>query len=53
MRRFFNEIGLNENRLRFEYIGVPESQKLIDTLLKMNKELTELGSNPIPTLTRS
>ncbi|MFC1707971.1 hydrogenase iron-sulfur subunit [Planctomycetota bacterium] len=46
------EMGLSSMRLRFEYIGVPQSQKFVDTLAQMDKDLRVLGPNPIPTLQR-
>ncbi len=41
-----DQLGLNSSRLRFEYIGAPMQGKLMETLLKMNQKLKQLGPNP-------
>jgi heterodisulfide reductase subunit A len=52
MKRLLAETGVSEKRLRFEYIGVPQSQLFVDTIVKMEKELRALGPNPIGKLER-
>jgi heterodisulfide reductase subunit A len=52
MRSMLTQLGLSESRLRFEYIGVPQSEKLVDTLVAMDRDLRRLGPNPIPRLSR-
>jgi heterodisulfide reductase subunit A len=52
MKRLFEELGLSPKRLRFEYIGVPQSQQFVDALVQMDRDLRALGPNPIPTLSR-
>jgi heterodisulfide reductase subunit A len=41
-----DQLGLDGGRLRFDYIGVPHSQKFVDTITEMDKQLRELGPNP-------
>jgi heterodisulfide reductase subunit A len=53
MRGLMSELGLAEGRLRFETIGVPQSQKLVETLTSMDTELRALGPSPIPSLART
>ncbi|MBW1879245.1 MAG: hydrogenase iron-sulfur subunit, partial [Deltaproteobacteria bacterium] len=52
MKRLFEELGVSPKRLRFEYIGVPQSQQFVDVLVQMDRDLRALGPNPIPTLSR-
>jgi heterodisulfide reductase subunit A len=52
MKRLLAETGVSDKRLRFEYIGVPQSQLFVDTIVKMEKELRALGPNPIGMLER-
>ena len=40
------QLGLDQGRLRFEYIGAPMQGKLIETLEAMNVKLRSLGPNP-------
>ncbi len=53
LRKLLDELGVAQQRLRFEYIGVPQGQKLVDTLAQMDEQLRALGPNPIPALQRS
>jgi len=45
-RAVMGQLGLDQSRLRFEYIGAPMQEKLIDTLDAMNEKLRKLGPNP-------
>jgi len=40
------QLGLDQGRLRFEYIGAPMQAKLVDTLKAMDGRLRKLGPNP-------
>jgi heterodisulfide reductase subunit A len=40
------QLGLDQGRLRFEYIGAPMQAKLVDTLKTMDERLRKLGPNP-------
>jgi heterodisulfide reductase subunit A len=53
LKKYFSEMGLSEKRLRFEYIGVPQSRKFVATLERMDRDLRALGPNPIPNLGRA
>jgi coenzyme F420-reducing hydrogenase delta subunit len=48
MKTLFESLGLSSHRLRFENIGVPQSQLFVDTITRMDTELRKLGPNPIP-----
>ena len=45
-RSLMGQLGLDQGRLRFEYIGAPMQAKLVSTLQAMNETLTKLGPNP-------
>ena len=45
-RAVMGQLGLDQGRLRFEYIGAPMQGKLIETLEAMNVKLRSLGPNP-------
>jgi len=45
-RAVMGQLGLDQGRLRFEYIGAPMQGKLIETLEAMNEKLRSLGPNP-------
>ncbi len=45
-RAVMGQLGLDQGRLRFEYIGAPMQGKLIETIEVMNKKLGQLGPNP-------
>lgn len=50
MRTLLGQLGVSERRVRFEYIGVPQSQKFVDTLVGMDADLRALGPNPVASL---
>jgi heterodisulfide reductase subunit A len=45
-RAVMGQLGLDQGRLRFEYIGAPMQGKLLETLEAMNAKLRALGPNP-------
>ena len=45
-RAVMGQLGLDQGRLRFEYIGAPMQGKLLETIEAMNKKLRSLGPNP-------
>ena len=45
-RAVMGQLGLDQARLRFEYIGAPMQGKLLETLEAMNIKLRTLGPNP-------
>jgi heterodisulfide reductase subunit A len=47
MRTLFEQLGLSTTRLRFENIGVPQSQLFVDTSTQMDADLRKLGRSPI------
>jgi len=47
MRALMGQLGLDPERLRFEYIGAPMQAKLMDTLRKMDARLRTLEPNPV------
>jgi heterodisulfide reductase subunit A len=47
MRELFEQLGLSSKRLRFENIGVPQSQLFVDTITQMDDDLKRLGRNPL------
>jgi heterodisulfide reductase subunit A len=47
MRTLFEQLGVNPQRLRFENIGVPQSQLFVDTIAQMDANLRALGPNPM------
>lgn len=50
LSRVLEQLGLAPERLRFEYIGVPQSQLFVDTVQKMDEALRKLGPNPAAAL---
>jgi len=48
-RAVLEQLGLQSSRLRFEYIGAPMQEKLLDTLRTMDSKLRKLGPNPVAT----
>jgi heterodisulfide reductase subunit A len=46
MRTLYEQLGLSPSRLRFENIGVPQSQLFVDTIVQMDADLRALGPNP-------
>ena len=49
-RAVMAQLGLDQSRLRFEYIGAPMQGKLIETLEAMNEKIRKLGPNPAATV---
>lgn len=47
MRTLFEQLGFSPKRLRFENIGVPQSQLFVDTVVQMDADLRALGPNPL------
>ena len=45
-RALMGQLGLDQGRLRFEYIGAPMQGKLLETIEAMNAKLRTLGPNP-------
>jgi len=45
-RALMGQLGMNQGRLRFEYVGAPMQAKLMDVLRKMDATLRQLGPNP-------
>jgi coenzyme F420-reducing hydrogenase delta subunit len=45
-RAVIGQLGLDQARLRFEYIGAPMQGELIETIETMNEKLKRLGPNP-------
>ena len=41
------DLGLDQGRLRFEYIGAPMQAKLREVLATMDAKLRPLGTNPV------
>jgi heterodisulfide reductase subunit A len=48
LRTLFEQLGFSPRRLRFENIGVPQSQLFVDTIRQMDADLRSLGPNPLP-----
>jgi len=46
-RACMKQLGLDPERLRFEYIGAPMQEKLVKTLGTMSERLRQLGPNPV------
>jgi heterodisulfide reductase subunit A len=46
VRALMGQLGMNQGRLRFEYIGAPMQAKLMDVLRTMDATLRQLGPNP-------
>ena len=46
-RALLGQLGIDQSRLRFEYIGAPMQAKLVDTIKAMTKKLAALGPNPV------
>lgn len=49
-RAVLEQLGLQPARLRFEYIGAPMQDKLLETLRAMDDKLRSLGPNPAATM---
>ena len=50
LRTLLGQLGVSEKRVRFEAIGVPQSQKFVDTLTRMDADLRALGPSPVARL---
>ncbi len=46
LKKLMDDIGLEEKRVRLEWISASEGQKFADTVNEMVKETKELGPNP-------
>lgn len=46
LKKLMEDIGLEERRVRLEWISASEGQKFADTVNEMVKETKELGPNP-------
>ena len=46
LKKLMEDIGLEEKRVRLEWISASEGQKFADTVNEMVKETKELGPNP-------
>ncbi len=51
-RATMKQLGLDPNRLRFEYIGAPMQEKLCETLASMDAALRKLGPVPVAGVAR-
>ncbi|HUT82314.1 MAG TPA: hydrogenase iron-sulfur subunit [Candidatus Bathyarchaeia archaeon] len=47
LHRLMKQIGLNEDRLRLEFISAGEGNKFADTVIEMVEKLKELGPSPL------
>jgi F420-non-reducing hydrogenase iron-sulfur subunit len=47
MKKLLEDLGLEEKRVRLEWISASEGQKFADTVNEMVKETKEMGPNPI------
>lgn len=47
LKKLLTDMGVEEERVRFEYISASEGQKFADTVTDFVKELKKLGPNPI------
>ncbi|UCE75099.1 MAG: hydrogenase iron-sulfur subunit [Methanomassiliicoccales archaeon] len=47
LKKLLEDIGLEEKRVRLEWISASEGQKFADTVNEMMKETIKLGPNPI------
>jgi len=52
LKKLMDQLGINPNRVRFEYISASEGQKFADTVTEFVDELKELGPNPIKEVKR-
>lgn len=49
LRKLLVQLGLNENRLRLEWISAAEGDKFARVLTEFTAELKKMGQNPIKT----
>ncbi len=47
LKKLLKDMGVEPERVRFEYISASEGQKFADTVTDFVKELKKLGPNPI------
>jgi F420-non-reducing hydrogenase iron-sulfur subunit len=47
LKKFLNEMGLEPERVRFEYISASEGQKFAHVVKDFVEELKKLGPNPL------
>lgn len=47
LKKLLEDLGLEEKRVRLEWISASEGQKFADTVNEMVKETKEMGPNPI------
>jgi len=47
LKKLLTDMGVEAERVRFEYISASEGQKFADTVTDFVKELKKLGPNPI------
>ncbi|MFC1850350.1 hydrogenase iron-sulfur subunit [candidate division CSSED10-310 bacterium] len=52
LKNLFRQLGLSEKRIRFEYIGVPQSELFVKTIESMTTSLRQLGPNPMVSFDR-
>lgn len=48
MRRLMDQMGIDMERLKFEYIGVPQSQLFVDTITRMDRQLRAMRTTVAP-----
>ena len=46
-RAVMGQLGLDTGRLRFEYLGAPMQERLVETIRSMDGALRRLGPNPV------
>ena len=47
LKKMLTEIGLEPERVRFEYVSASEGKKYADIISEMTEEIKKLGPNPI------
>ena len=47
LKKVLHEMGIEPERLRFEYVSASEGKKFADIVTKMTDELKKLGPNPL------
>jgi F420-non-reducing hydrogenase iron-sulfur subunit len=50
LKKMLNELGLEPERVRFEYVSASEGKKFSDLINEMTEEIRKLGPNPLQSL---
>jgi F420-non-reducing hydrogenase iron-sulfur subunit len=47
LKKMLNELGIEPDRVRFEYVSASEGKKFADLICEMTEDIRKLGPNPL------